>query len=211
MLTSTIHILRIIHIFSGFMALSFAYCALSFPKGKHAHRLVGRCFFYAMTCVFLTAIPMSILKQNTFLFLIALFSYYLAFSGWRSAKRKPDSSIQLDRCVSLFMLIIALIMIGISLYDNPLQTMQAKVLITFGIIGLLIGTNDLYLLRKPLSGKQRIIQHLSAMLGATIATVTAFLVTNVHMQPDLLLWLGPTVIGMPIIYWWKSRVLHGKI
>jgi len=39
-----------------------------------------------MVTIFPTAIPMSIASNNIFLFLIAIFSFYLAFAGMRFAK-----------------------------------------------------------------------------------------------------------------------------
>ena len=41
-----------------------------------------------MLAVFLTAVPLALLKNNIFLFLIALFSFYLVFSGFRFARNK---------------------------------------------------------------------------------------------------------------------------
>lgn len=84
---------------------------------------------------------------------------------------------------------------------------QATVLLVFGAIGASISFSDFQLYRRggP-RDNERIIKHFTAMIGATIAAVTAFLVTNVHMQPAIILWLGPTVLLVPVIYWWRSKV-----
>jgi len=60
------------------------------------------------------------------------------------------------------------------------------------------------------SGKQRIVNHLGAMLGATIAALTAFSVTNIDLKPQIILWLGPTVLFVPVIVWWKYKVFNGN-
>src|SRR5437868_6301786 len=83
-------------------------------KGQHRHRLCGRFFFYGMTGIFITAIPLSIIKSNLFLFLIAIFSYYLAFSGWRYAKNRSGLASRLDWSVCIVMLITSLIMLSIA-------------------------------------------------------------------------------------------------
>ncbi|HLP32398.1 MAG TPA: hypothetical protein VK202_02935, partial [Bacteroidia bacterium] len=50
--------------------------------------------------------------------------------------------------------------------------------------------------------KHRINTHLGNMSGAYIATVTAFLVVNVDfIQPGWLVWLFPSVIGVPFIFY----------
>jgi hypothetical protein len=49
--------------------------------------------------------------------------------------------------------------------------------------------------------------HIGGMGGGYIATVTAFVVVNVKMNPGWILWLLPTAIGAPIIY---RTVAHYK-
>jgi len=43
------------------------------------------------------------------------------------------------------------------------------------------------------------------MGGAYIATVTATITVNLTMVPALVRWLGPTVIGTPLIFYAVSR------
>ena len=75
-----------LHIVAGSLALVSAGAALAVKKGGRSHKWAGSTFFYSMTVIFLTAVIMAVLTSNTFLFLVALFSFYLAFSGWRFAK-----------------------------------------------------------------------------------------------------------------------------
>ncbi|MGY8891820.1 MAG: hypothetical protein ACKVKL_15295, partial [Pseudomonadales bacterium] len=81
-------ILLTIHIFAGTIALLCAVLAVVSKKGKKLHVLSGRTYFGCMSAIFLTAIPMSIITSNIFLFLIAFFSFYLAFSGIRFARNR---------------------------------------------------------------------------------------------------------------------------
>lgn len=75
-----------IHVTCGFTSLFSAFGAILSSKGQSKHRFFGKFFFYGMTGIFITAIPIALIKNNLFLFLIAVFSYYLAFTGWRYAK-----------------------------------------------------------------------------------------------------------------------------
>ncbi|WP_035918522.1 hypothetical protein [Legionella fairfieldensis] len=203
----TIFLILILHIICGFFALFSAFGAIFTAKGKQKHRQFGRFFFYSMTGLFVTALPLSIIKRNLFLFLIAVFSYYLAFSGWRYAKNRLGQFAKLDVTISAIMLVISLIMLGVAFYSFNLENFKSVTLLVFGIIGGFFSISDIkiYLYHKAV-GQFRIVKHLSAMLGATIAAITAFLVTNVKLDPPIILWLGPTVLLTPVIVWWKNKI-----
>ena len=89
-------ILLPIHIFAGIVALLCAALAVSSEKGKKLHVLSGRAYFWGMVTIFLTAIPMSIISNNIFLFLVAVFSFYLAFAGMRFARNRKGIATVLD-------------------------------------------------------------------------------------------------------------------
>jgi hypothetical protein len=44
------------------------------------------------------------------------------------------------------------------------------------------------------------------MLAGTIATVTAFSVVNIRIEPAAIVWLAPTVVFTPLIVSWNLRV-----
>ena len=71
--------LLVIHIAAGSAALVTAGVALITAKGGRWHVLAGRIYAVGMTIVFLTAAPLAALVSSSFLFLIALFSFYLVF------------------------------------------------------------------------------------------------------------------------------------
>ena len=60
-------------------------------KGQKLHILSGRTYFWGMAIIFLTAIPMSIVSANIFLFLVAIFSFYLAYWGPRFARNRKGT------------------------------------------------------------------------------------------------------------------------
>lgn len=200
-----------IHIACGFTSLFSAFSAMLSSKGQSKHRLFGKLFFYGMTGVFITAIPLALIKSNLFLFLIAIFSYYLAFTGWRYAKNRNGLPIKLDWTVSTIMLIASLLMICLSIYSFKSGDFKSIVLLVFGIIGSISSISDLKTYHNQNAiGKDRIVKHLSRMIGATIAALTAFSVTNISLKPQIFLWLGPTVLLVPLIVWWKHKVLKSK-
>jgi hypothetical protein len=56
-------------------------------------------------------------------------------------------------------------------------------------------------------GKERIVRHLTNMMGGTIAVVTAVLVVNVDVEPVWIWWVLPTALITPIILWWSRKTL----
>ena len=86
---------------------------------------------------------------------------------------------------------------------------EPVILLVFGSIGLTLALSDWRDWRRgPIVGKARIARHLTRMLAGTIATVTAAAVVNLPFLPPLVLWLGPTVLLTPLIFWWNARVLR---
>jgi FtsH-binding integral membrane protein len=70
------------------------------------------------------------------------------------------------------------------------------ILLVFALILLIMSSIDLF--RKPDPSKAASL-HGGRMGGAFIASVTAFLVVNNDFMHPLIAWLGPTVIGSPLI------------
>ena len=203
--------LLIIHILCGSTGMICSTGAIASKKGSRPHKSFGRYFFYAMTGIFLTALPMAFLKSNTFLFLIAIFSYYLAYKGWRFARRHTQHISKSDWIVCLTMLLASIIMIGMGLCKFNPNNFESIVLIVFGLLGASFSFNDARLFYQgPISNTKRIAQHLGAMLGGTIAIYTAFLVTVIHYGPPIVLWLGPTLVFTPVIIYWTRKVELNK-
>lgn len=207
MLLAVFNYLLLIHILSGFTSITAACGALLAEKGMPIHRLCGKIFVGGMTLIFLTAVPMSLIRHDWFLFLIALFSYYFALSGFMFARNRSDTASTFAWVIAFIMLGIGISMLIYSIMHIHEQSYQNTVLIVFGILSCIVSTSDLktYYFKSAV-GNERIIKHLSAMLGATIATLTAFTVVNIHTNPAYIAWIAPTIVILPLIFWWKYRV-----
>ena len=202
-------ILLSIHILAGSVALLCAASALLTEKGKKFHVLIGKAYFWSMVIIFLTAIPMSIITGNVFLFLVAIFSFYLAFSGMRFAKNRTGVPTRVDLIAVNFMLLSGVgmwILAIIFFIDNNSQYIT---LIVFGFLALFLGYGDFQTFKNQTAiGKERIAKHLTNMMGGTIAVVTAVLVVNPPSNPEWVWWILPTVLITPIIFWWNKKVLN---
>ena len=201
--------LLILHILSGAIALFSAALALSTEKGKKFHVLSGKSYFWAMVLIFLTAVPMSILNSNVFLFLIAIFSFYLAFSGMRFARNRKGIPTRLDLIAVNFMFLsgAGMWILAIIFFIN--NDSQFITLIVFGFLALSLGYGDFQTFKnQTATGKERIAKHLTNMMGGTIAVVTAVLVVNPPADPEWVWWILPTVLITPVITWWNKKVLN---
>ena len=194
----------LVHITSGTIALIVAILAIVLKKGTIFHRRLGRAYICAMSLVFISALHLSFIAVpiNWFLFGIAIFSYYLAFTGFRAGKERKNLPSTIDwiaTCVMLFSTVFMLVL-GVQLLWN--QNNLGVVLIIFGAVGGLLSVQDILQFRKgKIQGKERILRHLTRILASFIAVVTAVLVVNGAKLgiPDLVNWLAPSVIITPLI------------
>ena len=201
-------ILLSIHILAGTIALLCAALAVSSEKGKKFHVLSGRTYFWCMVGIFLTAIPMSIINSNTFLFLIAIFSFYLAFAGMRFAKNRKGIATTIDWIAVSLMILSGLGMWALAIIYFINDNSQYITLLVFGFIALALGYGDYRSHKnKAATGKERIAKHLTNMMAGTIAVITAVLVVNVNIEPIWIWWVLPTVVITPIISYWNKKTL----
>lgn len=189
------------HIIFGFTALLAGSVALSAVKGGPAHKRSGRVFHYSMLTVAFSALGLSVIRPNSFLFYIAVFALFQSYSGYRSIRNKSLRPNTLDWIVP-----------ALALLTSALMLISGKmVLMVFGGIMLLLSLRDLQTFYKilkglPLPPKQWLTRHIGMMIGAYIATVTAFVVVNVgNINPAWLPWLAPTALGMPLMAYWMRK------
>lgn len=208
MLETIIQSLRWTHILAGFIAFFVAPIALITQKGGPAHRRWGKVYFWAMTVGTITALIVAAYRPNIFLLLIAVFSFYLSFSGYRVLSRKRPERGQkaraLDWSVALLTAGTSAIMFGLGVFNPSTGALRFNpIFLTFGALGAFAAGNDLRKFLRPPRGKYTwFFDHLGGMLGSYIAAVSAFSVVNFTFLPELVRWLWPTVIGIPLTVSW---------
>ena len=201
-------ILLPIHILAGALALLCAALAILSEKGKQLHVLSGRTYFWCMVTIFLTAILMSIINKNIFLFLIAIFSFYLAFAGMRFAKNRKGIATSIDWIAVGLIILSGIGMWILAAIYFATDNSQYITLMLFGILANTLGYIDFKSHRnKTATGKERIARHLTNMMGGTIAVITAILVVNVEFDPVWVWWVLPTALMTPVIFWWNKKTL----
>ncbi len=204
-------VLLIIHIAAGSVALLTALVALVTAKGGILHVRAGRVYAIGMTVIFLTAIPLALLGSSVFLLLIACFSFYLVFAGWRFARNRSRRPRPVDWAAVGILGVTGLAMWGYAAVLAQSGSGQWITMLAFGGIAVALSVADGLFFnsgrganRRP-ANHRRIQRHLTNMMAGTIATITAVMVVNVSMNPVWLPWLLPTIVITPLIIWWNVR------
>ena len=204
-------ILLVIHITAGSIALLTAFVALVTAKGGVIHVRAGRVYAIGMSVIFLTAVPLAALGANVFLLLIAFFSFYLVFAGWRFARNRSRRAQPVDWIAVAIMGLTGLGMWAYAVVLGLSGSGQWVTMLAFGFIAVALSVADgLFFIqgrsanRRP-AAYRRIQRHLTNMMAGTIATVTAVMVVNVSLNPVWLPWLLPTIVITPLIVWWNVK------
>ena len=199
------------HVLAGIISLVAAPFALIVVKGGKTHRTTGKVFFWAMTWIFISAVFLSIYKWIPFLLMIAVFSYYSVIIGYRSIYQKQ---LKMGKTVIwydwLALVISGLFNMGFISWGVHLAfTNQlgyfAYLSIGFGMGGLLTVMGQLKSFISSTKDKHRwLYSHIGNMTGGYIAAVTAFSTQVMTFLPGVLQWIWPSIIGVPIIFYWIS-------
>lgn len=199
-----------VHIAAGFLALGAGAGAFATEKGGRRHRRFGRAFVYAMGVVAATAVVLYPLRPNLlrlFLVLVAVFSFYFVFSGYRvlSRKRPADGPTRVDWVAvgSLGLSGAGLVAIGGSLFVRGAGF--GPVLLVFGTIALIFTGIDVRGFRREGERGAWVGQHVTRMGAAYIATVSAFSAVNFDFLPTAARWLWPTLLGSPLLAYAVGR------
>jgi hypothetical protein len=198
------------HIAAGAVAFICAPIALLTAKGGRTHRRWGKIYFWAMAVVAATALFLSIVLPIVFLALVAVFSFYAAFSGYRILSLKRLGSGEKPHFVDWF---AALLTLGTSAALAVLGALHPRlvggmgvVAIVFGLLGVLLAAGSIRtFLRPPVEKQFWWFAHMRGMIASYIAAFTAFTVVNLapHFGNVWWIWLGPAIIGIPASIRWQ--------
>lgn len=207
-MTSLFSILIIAHIAGGSAGLLSGTVATIAKKGQRIHKLSGLFFFFGMLCSSLTAIVISQLPghKNIFLMAVGGFTLYMILSGYRAIWLKRINKMQtnaigrLDYLLMFFAAAFGLFLIAISAAEIGTGKMFGVVPLVFGLVCINYALLDYRLIAGKTTVKLSwMSNHITRMMGALIASYTAFLVVNVQIQQSWILWLLPTLIGTILI------------
>jgi len=211
MTTSFVSILIIVHAFLGGVSLLSGSTSMFTKKGSSMHKKSGLVFSWSLVLASLLAIPVTFQPghKNLFLFIIAFFSIYLVLSGNRALrfKTKLNKASWVDYLISGVMIVfsIAFIYFGVSpvfLGDGEIKFL----FLFFGCLSLFLAIPDFFFYKSGhLKSGLWLRTHISKLMGAYIASWTAFLLTALQTN-SILVWILPSVLGTIFIVYWQRKV-----
>lgn len=203
-------VLLVIHIIGGSIGLIMGTINLIRKKGDKLHKKLGLFFLYGMIINGFAGLLMTLIHSNLFLFIIGIFSIYMAATGQRylslKGLLKGDKPKIIDWILSSVMLLFGF---GFIIYGALLLVSSKNfgvVLLVFGSVSISMVYQDFKNYRGNSSVKNFwLLVHIQRMIGSYIAAATAFLVVNNTILPGIVAWLLPTVILVPLIIKWSNK------
>ncbi|HAD10955.1 MAG TPA: hypothetical protein DCF33_00810 [Saprospirales bacterium] len=204
------------HIMAGSLTLLTGPMAIFYNfRDPRKHRLVGKIFYYAMLWVVITSV-VGFLKRPE----VAFYQFLLGISlmvlagmlrGVRSIFLMKGAVVsRIDWGYTLLLGLNALYMLGMSAWHFSVGTMVA-----IPILFAVFGTTSLMDVRtnwKTFSQPEKLGRldwmnlHSMSMIGAFIASTTAFTVNAAHFLPWWAQWFGPTILLAPVQIYFGRKI-----
>ena len=206
------HPLIPIHVIAGSAALILGAVALSLRKGGRAHARVGSWFFIAMLTMAGTGTIIAFAMPERGTAVVGIITCYLVATSWLAARRRDARAGPLELagffvasgCAAAM---LAIGLIGLREPDGKLDLLPAPVHFPFAALAALAAALDLsFILRRQLSGVQRVARHLWRMSTAFLIAVFSFFLGQQDNMPAFvqgspLLFLPPLAVLAAMIYW----------
>ena len=173
-----IRVLLIIHAVAGGISLISGFTAISSKKGGKLHVKSGLIYYWCMMAVVCSGLVIGAYKGNIFIQTIAIFSFYMVFTGRRilGAKKEIDPKF-IDWFFNILSMLIALGMIFLAVINFLRIGFSGAVpmLTVFGILLFWMVLEDFFMMKKKSLKKGNwLLKHIGRMGGSYIATTTAF-------------------------------------
>lgn len=192
-----IKILIYIHAFFGGIGLITGIISAIASKGLKTHRLTGKLFSISMLISSIVSLVISILPkhENSFLFLIGVFTIYMVLAGNKALKLQFKKEVNWkDKIVSICMFVTSICMIIVGIIGVVSHIQNSILFVFFGGFGFFMTLNDFKTFNNLATNNKWLKNHLGRMLGALIASITAFMVVGLHLT-SVLAWITPSIIG----------------
>jgi hypothetical protein len=206
-----------LHVAAGITALVSMWIPMFAKKGAYLHRRAGKVFVGAMATVSVTALTLAgarflfdpspeAQRAGLFLLFVGILTGASVSTGVRVLRTKRRVGPNLHWWDIGLAALLTVASVAMMIYGFATG---ATLLAAFPVIGLVNGGGQLaYWLRTPRSPMHWWFEHMSSMLGACIAAITAFLVVNAQRWGldtfSMVLWLAPSIVSVPAIAIWTN-------
>jgi len=206
----------LLHIASGTLGMLSGFVAVFLRKGSRQHGLAGNVFVLAMLTLSASGVYLAFLKSQPGNILGGALTFYLVATAWMTARRRDPKTDILNWGAFLFVVALAFVEVTLGLeaamsptglkYDYP-----PGPYFFLGSVAVLAATGDIRMLvRRGISGSQRIARHLWRMCFALFIAAGSIFLARQQLFPDLLRKTGVLLLlsFLPLILmiFWLVRV-----
>jgi hypothetical protein len=212
--------LTLIHIIAGSVALLAGAGALIARKGGRSHGRIGTVFFVAMLVMTASGAAMAAQRPERITVVIGIFTCYLVATAWAAARRRDGKAGRFET-----VLIIVPIAAAVANYtfgqmasaapNHRLDSLPPQPAYGFAALAALAALLDLnYILRRGVTGRQRITRHLWRMCTALLIAALSFFLGQQDEFPrewrGHFLWFVPPLLVFAAFVFWGFRVRLGQ-
>ena len=196
----------LVHIAAGFGTFVLAPIALATAKGGKQHKRWGMVYLWCMGIVAATALPMAFFRPILFLALVAVFSFYAAFAGYRILHLKDlvrgGSAQAIDWIAAIVTFCSSAVLAFLGAFHADKIQVIPIVGIAFGFLGMRLAYSQMKtFIKKPTEKMFWWYDHLGLFIGSYIASWSAFSAVTLpqFLGNHWYVWLWPSIIGVPAI------------
>jgi uncharacterized membrane protein len=210
----------LLHICAGTTGVLSGTVAVSFRKGSRRHRAAGIVFAVSMLSLGASGAFMAFLKFQPGNILAGTFTFYLVATAWMTVKRTDQKISAFDWGALLLVLAVAVTEVTLAIEAMHSHTglkygYPAGPYLIFGSVALLALAGDVRMLvRRGISGTQRLARHLWRMCFAWFIASASIFLARPHLFPVFFRKTGLlilfTVLPLILMFFWLVRVRFAK-
>jgi hypothetical protein len=206
----------LLHIGSGAVGMLSGFVAMSFRKGSRRHALAGDVFVISMLILSASGVLLAVAKSQPGNILGGTLTFYLVATAWMTARRRDGEPGIFDWSALLVVLAVAGCQLTFGL-EAALSQIGLKYgyspgpYFFLGSVAVLAATGDIRMLvRRGISGSQRIARHLWRMCFAWFIASASIFLAREHVFPALLRKTGIlfflSFLPLLLMIFWLVRV-----
>lgn len=206
----------LLHISAGTLGMLSGFVAVFLLKGSRRHGLAGKVFVVSMLCLSATGTFLAVLKAEPGNILGGTLTFYLVITAWLTARRSDGKPGIFDWGALFVVLAIGVIeaTFGIEAATSPTglkYELPPWPFFLFSSVALLATVGDVRMLvRRGVSGTQRLARHLWRMCFALFVAAASIFLARQQLFPALMRKTGMLLLlsFLPLILmiFWLIRV-----
>jgi len=210
-----------LHIIGGTVGMLSGFVAVFLRKGSRQHAIAGKIFVISMLCLSATGAYLAVMKSQPGNILGGTLTFYLVATAWLTARRGEGQAGIFDWGALLVVLAVAgfELAYGFEAAASPTglkYEYPPGPYFSFGSVALLAAVGDVrMLLRRGISGSQRIARHLWRMCFALFVAAASIFLARQHLFPAFMRKSGAlvflSVLPLLLLIFWMARIRFANV